>query len=61
MMSVLLVLHKFIQTVQLHFNAHHILWNKSIFAESNHIGTDSAHSGEEYYTPRLRTLLGYDD
>ena len=40
-----------------HFNVHHILWNVLIFAESNHIGTDSAHSGEECYIPRAITLI----
>ena len=53
---VLLPLHQFIQMVQLHFNSHHTLCNVSIFAESTHIETDSAHSGEECYIPRALTL-----
>ena len=45
----LVVLYKFVQKGLLHFNTHHILWNILIFAESNHIGNDSAHRGKVCY------------
>ena len=61
MVLVLLLLHKFIQMVQLHFNAHHLLWNVLILSMSNYIGTNSAHSGEEYCIPNPYPQQGYSD